>query len=254
MITIATSLEKGGSAKTTTAQAIGAGLANRGEKVLFVDLDAQSNLTQSLLNGKPPEVAAIDVLTEEADITDAIVEVSDNIDLLPASRKASKIDKLIGDELGREKRLVEALEDVEDDYDYCIIDTPPALGLLTINALTAADWVVIPAQTDIYALDGIYSLVKTINTVREYSNPNLRVAGILLTRYNGRTNLSKLAGQRAADIAEEVGTKVFETKIREGIAVREAQAVGEDIFSYAPRSNPAKDYSNFIDELMETVK
>lgn len=252
MIAITCCLEKGGSAKTTTTHAIGAGLARLGNRVLFVDLDPQGNLTQTML-GEEVDITSADVIAEEIGITEAIKKVSDEIDILPANRTNAKLERKIGDEIGREHKLKEALDELED-YDYVVIDTPPALGLLTINALSASDWVVIPAQTDVFALDGIESLGKTIQTVQQYSNPTLKIAGVLLTRYNKRTNLSKLAGARAEELAEEIGTKVFDAKIREGIAVREAQAVGEDLFSYAPRSNPAKDYQQFIEELTTTIK
>lgn len=252
MKTICCCLEKGGSAKTTTAHALAAGLARREKdnRVLLVDLDPQGNLT-TCANVEIPATSA-DVITGDTAIADAVVP--DGVgDILGADRGNAGLERKIGDELGREQRLKEALEEIADDYDWCVIDTPPALGLLTINALTASDWVVIPAQTDLFALDGIQSLGKTISTVQQYSNPNLEIAGVLLTRYNGRTNLSKVAGAKAEELAEDIGTHVFETKIREGIAIREAQAVGEDIFTYAPKSNPAKDYAQWIDELLEEI-
>lgn len=246
MKTICCCLEKGGSAKTSTAHALGARLAHDGKRVLFVDLDPQGNLSTVL--GDSIEMTSGDVLVGEASIDEAIVH-KELWDILGADRGNAKVERKIGDELGRESQLKEALEEVEDNYDYVIIDTPPQLGLLTINALTASDWVIIPAQTDIFALEGIANLGKTIKTVQQYSNSNLKIAGVLLTRYNGRTNLAKLASEQAKELAEEIGTSLFETKIREGISIREAQAVGEDIFSYAPKSNPAKDYSAWIDEL-----
>lgn len=250
MITISCCLEKGGSAKTSTAHALGAGLSRDGARVLFVDLDPQGNLSEVL--GDTIELTSADVISEEAEITDAIVH-KEKWDILGADRSNAKLEKKIGDELGREQRLREALSVVADDYDYCIIDTPPALGLLTINALTASDWVVIPTQTDLFALNGIESLGKTIRTVQQYANPKLKIAGVLLCRYNGRTNLAKIATERAKEIAEELGTQVFDARIREGIAVRESQAVCQDIFDYAPRSNPAKDYSQWITELTEAI-
>lgn len=250
MKTICCCLEKGGSAKTSTAHALGSKLARDGKRVLFVDLDPQGNLSAYV--GEEIDIPSVKVLSDEADITDAIKHAG-NVDILGADRTNARLEKLIGDEVGREMRLKEALEQVEDDYDWVVIDTPPALGLLTINALTASDWVVIPCQTDIFALDGIKNLGKTIETVKQYSNKHLQIAGVLLTRYNGRTNLAKLAGEQAEEIAHELGTRVFNKKIREGIAVREAQAVGEDIYTYAPKSKPALDYKAWVDELMEEI-
>lgn len=253
MKTITTCLEKGGSAKTTTNNSLGAALALRGYKVLFVDLDPQMNLSQTLradLSG----LSSYEVLTEEADIREAIQKVGENISILPSSRRASKTDRVLGDEQGREYRLREALEEVSGDYDYCLIDTPPALGLLTMNALTASQSVVIPCQTEIYPLEAIKSLYKTIQSVRKYSNPDLEIEGILLTRYKPRTTLSKLATERAEEIAEEIETKVFDTKIRDTVVIQEAQSVYEDIFSYAPKSKIALDYSAFTDELLGVMK
>lgn len=246
MKTICVCLEKGGSAKTTTAHALGAALANAGKRVLFVDLDPQGNLSEVL--GDDVELTSAQVMTNEIGIEDAIVH-KDRWDILGADRSNASIEREIGDEDGRESRLKDALEEIDGSYDYCIVDTPPALGLLTINALTASDWVVITAQADAFALSGMEGLGKTISTVKEWSNPKLEIAGVLLTRYNARTNLARLATAQAIEIAEAMGTKVFDTKIREGIAIREAQAVGEDIFSWSPRSNPARDYKEWINEL-----
>lgn len=243
-------LEKGGSSKTTTNHILGTGISRRGYRVLLVDLDPQTNLSQTM-KARSDGLSTYEVLTQQALAKEAIQSIGDNLALLPSSRQNSRIDMLLGDKQGREYRLKEALEPLRKEYDYCFVDTPPSLGLLTINALTAADGVVIPCQTDIYALDAITSLYNTIQSVRKYSNSGLVIEGILLTRYNKRTTISKLATKEAESIAKMMGTKVFDTKIREAVAIREAQTVKQDIFTYAPKSNVAQDYSSFIDELLE---
>lgn len=253
MKTITACLEKGGSAKTTTNNALGAGLARKGFSVLYVDLDPQANLTQTVL-ASPSSLSTYEVLAGDASADEAIETISDKIAILPASRRNSKVDRVLGDEQGREYRLKEALEPIQSRYDYCLIDTPPSLNLLTINALTATDSVVIPCQTDVYALEAISNLYTTIQSVRKYSNPDLVIEGILLTRYNPRTNLSKLATEKANELAKAIGTRLFKAKIREAIAIREAQLVKQDIFTYAPKSKVAGDYLAFIDELLEDME
>ncbi|GHT96840.1 hypothetical protein FACS1894122_15510 [Alphaproteobacteria bacterium] len=153
--------------------------------------------------------------------------------------------------VGKEYKLVEALERIKPNYDYIIIDTPPALGILTVNALTACDSVIVPAQADVYSLQGIEQLHDTVSTVKQYCNKNLKIQGILLTRFSYRTILSKNILELLEQTAEKIQTKLFKTTIREAIAIKEAQANRQDIFSYAPASNAAIDYNNFINELLE---
>ena len=136
-------------------------------------------------------------------------------------------------------------------YDYCIIDTPPALSILTINALTACTGAIIPAQADIYSLQGIGQLNNTIQTIKKYCNPALTIKGIILTRYNSRSVLSKEVTEMIEQTAAELNTKVFDTKIRECTAMKEAQAMKQDIFTYAPKSNASADYNAIIKELLE---
>ena len=150
---------------------------------------------------------------------------------------------------GREHRLKEALEPLAEKYDYIIIDTPPALGVLTVNALTACNSAIIPAQAEIHSIQGIRLLYDVINAVKKYTNPKLKIRGVLLTRYKGRAILSKDMKAILEDTAQELGTKVFNTPIRECIAVGEAQATQSDIFSYSPRSNATEDYKALIDEI-----
>ena len=238
---------RGGVGKTATAHALGAGLRERGFKVLFVDLDSQSNLTFDL-GAKAQALTTMEVLTGTASAEEAIQKTQGG-DIIPASPSLAGADITI-EGTGKEYRLKEALEDVKG-YDYIIIDTPPALSVLTINALTSADLAVIPAQAEIHSLQGISLLNEAIEAVRRYTNPKLKIAGILITRYAGRAILSKQMKESLQERAEELKTKVFNTPIRECIAIKEAQAMQRDIFTYAPKSNATEDYNAFIDELLE---
>ena len=240
--------QKGGVGKSTTAAAIAAGLLLKGYKVLAVDLDAQSNLTYNYAADNK-RATALGLLTGEVTATDAIQHTKSG-DIIAASKALAGADAFIAD-TGKEYRLKEALEAVKPLYDYIIVDTPPALGILTINALTAADGVIIPAQADIYSLQGIEQLNETIKPVKKYCNPQLKIEGILLTRYNARSILSREVAELAEQLAAKLKTKLFTTRIREAIAVKEAQISQQSLYSYAPKSNAAKDYLCFIDELLK---
>lgn len=252
MITLAAASQKGGVAKTTTNLAIGAKLAQEGNRVLYVDLDPQMNLSTTLKAQTTGVPSSLDVLTGDATMADAIQTIDDYA-VVPASRLNGKADDLMPS-VGKDYRLRKALEAVADRFDYAILDTPPALGTLTVNALTAADWVVIPAQADAYSLDGVTDLAATIQAIREYTNPNLHIGGILLTRYNPRTSISKLISEDAEAMAEEIGTRVFKAWIPEATVVKEAQAVKQSLFEYAPKSKAAYHYRFFIEELLDEVR
>lgn len=238
---------RGGVGKTATAHALGAGLLQRGYKVLFVDLDSQSNLTFDL-GAQAQALTSMEVLTGTATAEEAIQHATGG-DIIPASPSLAGADIAI-DGTGKEYRLKEALAELKG-YNYIIIDTPPALGVLTVNALTSADKAVIPAQAEIHSLQGISLLNEAIEAVKRYTNPRLKVAGILVTRYSGRAILSKQMKEALEERAKELKTKVFSTPIRECIAIKEAQALQRDIFTYSPRSNATADYNAFIEELLE---
>lgn len=242
--------QKGGVGKSTTAQAIGAGLTQRGEKVLFVDLDAQGNLSFAMGAGLQG-YNAMGVLQRPETIKQEIQQTN-NGDIVASSPALVGADMTIT-ETGKEYRLKEALGQVSGEYTYCIIDTPPALGILTVNALTACDGVIIPAQADIYSLQGISQLNNTIQTVKKYCNNKLSVLGIVLTRYNKRAIISKEVAELIDETAIHINSKLFKTKIRECTAIKEAQAVKKNIFEYAPKSNASADYSALLKEILEEV-
>ena len=188
MIKVCVINKKGGVAKTTTAMAIAAGLVKKGKRVLSIDLDSQCNLSMCMeaeLGGKN----VLDILMEQAD-TAEVIQKTPMGDIIPACLALAGADGLIT-ETGKEYRLREAISSIESQYDYSIIDTPPSLGVLSINAMTAADWLLIPAQADIFSRDGLIQLAMAIEKDRKYCNKNLKVAGIVLTRYSDRNILSK---------------------------------------------------------------
>src|SRR5699024_237802 len=174
------------------------------------------------MNVNEPEISTYDLLAGKASLNDVLIH-AEGIDILPANRNLAGIDLEIQD-IGKEYRLKRALDDVKANYDYIVIDTPPTLNLLTVNALTASDYVVIPTQADILSLQGLGQLSNTIDAVREYTNAGLKIAGIVLTRHNTRTILTSTITNMLEGTAKELDTKVFNAKIREAVAIKEAQA------------------------------
>lgn len=235
---IAVVCEKGGTGKTTTAEAITDGLTERGYKVLCVDLDQQGDITAAMRadRAKP---GTYQLLTGTATAQEAI-QRTERAYIIAGSRDLATLQT-------KPTALREALQGIQ--FDYVVIDCPPAMGLLSINALTAADGAVIPATADAYSLMALGNLQHTFDAVRQHANPDLALTGILLTRYVGRTVITRELTEVMEQVAGQLHTKVFKTKIRECTAIREAQARRESIFKYAAR-NAAADYNAFIDELL----
>lgn len=239
--------QKGGVGKSTTSHALGAGLRQKGLRVLSVDLDAQGNLSYSM-GVKERRCTAMELLTGDACAEDAILHTVQG-DIIPASPALAGADTRIT-ATGKEYRLREALATVADAYDYILLDTPPSLGILTVNALTACHGVIIPTQADIFSLQGIGQLYQTVQAVKKYCNPQIYVAGILLTRYRARAVLTRDMTALLEETAVQLQTKLYQTRIRECIAIKEAQAKRTDIFSYSAKSNASEDYWNFIEEVL----
>ena len=244
--------QKGGVGKSTTAEALTAGLLLKGYTCLAIDLDAQGNLSYTAGAKTEGVPTVLEVLTGEATAREAIQHLQGG-DVIAANKSLAGADAFINS-TGKEYKLKEALEELQGEYQYIIIDTPPALGILTVNALTACHSIIIPAQADIYSLQGIEKLAETIKPVKKYCNPSIFIEGILLTRYSPRSVLSREVAEIAGKLADKLGTKVFKTTIREAIAVKEAQISQQSLFDYAPKAKVAEDYRAFIEELLGAEK
>lgn len=243
--------QKGGVGKTTTALNLGAGLELKGRKVLLVDLDTQGNLTTAT-DIRTINRTSYDVLTRAAGIQEAI-HPTNQADLIPYSVHLAGIDLALGNVVAKEYRLKEALEEVRRQYDFVIIDTPPAINTLTLNALVCAHEVIIPAQAEAFGLRGIEGFMESLRQVRTYYNKSLKINGILLTRNSGNAALRQKVIEALEEVAKENKTKLYNTRIRENVAVCEAQASRRSLFTYAPKSNGALDYMAFVEEVVERI-
>lgn len=239
--------QKGGVAKTTTCLNLGAALAQRGRRVLLVDLDPQANLTLGF--GRDPfqhEHTSYEVLLNpERGAGFAVTSVAERLDLIPATLDMAAAELELAGKIGRETLMREALSPLRDSYDYMLIDPPPSLGLFTLNALVAATEVLIPLQVHIYALRGLAQLQKTIKLVQKL-NPELHIGGIVCTMVDRRNNLS-IAVEH--EIREKFGDLVYQTVIPNNIRLAEAPASGTPISSYDPASSGAKAYSALAEEV-----
>ncbi len=244
---IAFTNQKGGVGKTTTCSAVCGGLASLGRKVLAIDLDPQGNLSFSLGVESEGTYTIYDVFKESCDIAEA-VQHGEICDVISSNILLSGVElELTG--VGREYILREQLATIKDNYDYIILDTPPALSVLTINAYTAADELIIPMLCEILSLQGIAQLKQTIFAVQKYYNKTLEVGGILFNKYNPRLLLTRDVEDLANVIADQLETKIFNSRISASVCIAEAPAHGESVLTYAPRSKVAGEYRNFITEL-----
>ena len=249
---ITVSNQKGGVGKTTTSAALAAGLSMAGKKVLCIDLDPQGNLGFCMGLDAESGYTVLDALKGEVPVGDAVLK-TELCDLLSSDITLSSSGL---EEVRREHResiLRDMLNPILKDYDYVVIDTPPALNLLTVNAYAVSDYLIIPMASDILSLVGLSQLRETVETVKGQLNPDLKVMGILLTRYNGRTCLARDVQEMAGQLAMQMNTQVFASKIRNGVAIAEAPAHGESIFTYNPRSAAVKDYSEFVQEVARII-
>ena len=245
---IAITNQKGGVGKTTTALSLIDAFHQRKYRVLGVDLDPQGSLGFSAGVDIENADTIYDVLKGKKPIDQVIVQ-TDIGDMLPSNILLSTAEMEFSMP-GREFLLRNELEKIESEYDFIVIDTPPALNVLTVNAYVAAQGLIIPMAPEILSLLGISQIRDTVNTVKRYYNPDLVVLGILLNRYNLRLVLNREVNDMAREIAKKLDTKVFKTKIRSSVTVAESPAHGESVISYAPSSKPAQDFQALVRELL----
>lgn len=242
--------QKGGVGKTTTTVNLGACLASLGKQVLLVDMDAQGNATSGVGIRKPDVTKDIyDVLVNELPIAEATIATEhENLSIVPATLQLAGAEIELTSMMARESRLKSSLAEVNDQYDYILIDCPPSLGHLTINSFTASDSILIPVQCEYYALEGLSQLLNTVRLVQKHFNPELEIEGVLLTMYDARTNLGN-------EVVEEVRKyfreKVYDTLIPRNIRLSEAPSHGKPIIDYDPRSRGAEVYQALAKEVVD---
>ena len=268
---VAFSNQKGGVAKTTSSYAMAVGLARRGYQVLVVDADPQENLSMTAgidlneVDPDPEDVEALsenqrayfeqhvpaklfEVMTGDKDINKAIIPIAENLDLIVGGIDLASADMTFS-MLGREKLIKEAFSKIKKQYDFCIFDCSPALGVVLMNILTVADEVVIPLEPGAFSLQGLSRLYKFIGQIHDFTNDKLKVDGILVTKVRNTAN-AKIWINDIEEKAELLGTTVYKSRIRLNVSVEEAQTMKMDLFEYAGGSSAARDYDDFIDEFL----
>ncbi|KOY79711.1 ParA family protein [Apilactobacillus kunkeei] len=241
--------QKGGVGKTTTSVNLGADLATMGKKVLLIDADAQGNATSGVgIQKSDIQKDIYDILVNEEPISEAIIPSKhEGLDIVPATIQLSGADIELTPQMARETRLLNALKSVSDQYDYVLVDCPPSLGLITVNAFTASDSILIPVQTEYYALEGLSQLLNTVQLVKKHFNPDLDVEGVLLTMYDSRTKLGKQVND---EVRKYFGDKVYDTIITRNVRLSEAPSYGLPIIDYDPNSKGSELYMQFAKEVL----
>lgn len=243
---------KGGVGKTTTTASMGSILASRGFKVLLLDLDAQANLTSSLLKEEVSTTTIYDGLKSQSSSALVIYKVQEGIDLymIPADLNLAQADLELAGKMARERILSELLTDYKEAYDYILIDCPPSLGLLTLNALTASDYVIIPLVAEVLPFNGLKMIFDFVTKIKKYLNPKLEVFGIAITRWE----TTKLSKNIEEGLRKQLGNLVFTTKIRKNVTIAQAPLESTNIVDYDKKSNGAQDYLALTEEFLERMK
>jgi chromosome partitioning protein len=242
--------QKGGVGKTTTAINLGACLAQESRRVLIIDIDPQANATSGLgLNGNDQKNTVYEVLIGHAELAEAVLPTAlANLDVVVSGQRLSGAEVELVGMMARETRLKQAVSKTRDQYDYILVDSPPSLGLLTVNALTASDSVLIPLQCEYLALEGLTQLIGAIRLVQDHLNPGLRIEGVLLTMYDSRLNLSQQVADEARKFFSE---RVYRTAIPRNVRLSEAPSFGKPIVLYDPHSTGAESYRDLAREVLE---
>ena len=241
--------QKGGVGKTTTTVNLSTILAKRGKKVLLIDADPQGNATSGLGIEKEVEFSTYDILVNDIELRQAIQKTMiKNLLLCPSNMNLAGAEVELVSMMSREQRLKEKLEEIKDAFDYIFIDCPPSLGLITLNAFTASDSVLIPVQCEYFALEGLGQLLNTVNLVKKHLNKTIMIEGALLTMYDIRTNLSN---QVVKEVKKYFNDKVYKTVIPRNVRLSEAPSYGMPITEYDPRSKGAKAYTKFAKEFLK---
>ena len=241
--------QKGGVGKTTTSINLSTILAKKGKKVLMIDADPQGNASSGVGVDKEVEESVYDILIGDTEIENVVIKTNiKNLYVCPSNINLAGAEVELVSVMSREYRLKEKLDEIKDEYDYIIIDCPPSLGLITLNAFTASDSVLIPVQCEYYALEGLGQLINTINLVKKHLNKNIDIEGALLTMYDARTNLSN---QVVKEVKKYFNDKVYKNVIPRNVKLSEAPSYGMPISVYDPRSKGAKSYEKFVKEFLK---
>jgi chromosome partitioning protein len=251
LITIAIANQKGGVGKTTTAVNLSAALAMRQRRTLLIDLDPQGNTTMSYFDTQTIQRSMYDVMSEGVRLSDVVIPTKvEHLFLAPARISLAKLESKLVGEIDGHFRLKDRLESIQDRYDFVIVDTPPALGLITVNALVAATHLLVPIQSSYFALEGTDDLLETVDRIRARPNPDLKLLGAVITLHDKRTTLARDVHRAITDV---FGERVFETTISRSIRLEESPAHRECVFTFAPQSSGAYEYYKLCEEVLERV-